>query len=35
MMYGVEVASCDIIFLPNFMKIGTSSQTILRFCRIY
>jgi hypothetical protein len=32
MMYAVEMASCDMIYLPSFMKIGTGVQTILRFC---
>jgi hypothetical protein len=29
-MYAVEIPSCGIIFLPNFMKIGTGVQAILR-----
>jgi hypothetical protein len=31
-MYAVEMASCGIIFLPSFMKIGTGVESILRFC---
>jgi hypothetical protein len=31
MMYYAEMASCGIIFLPNFIKIGTCVQAILRF----
>jgi hypothetical protein len=30
-MYGVEMASCGMIFLPSFMKIGTGVRAILRF----
>jgi hypothetical protein len=30
-MYGVEVASCSMIFLSSFMKIDTGAQEILRF----
>jgi hypothetical protein len=26
------MASCGMIYLPNFMKIGTGVQAILRFC---
>jgi hypothetical protein len=32
MMYGIEMASCDIIHLPSFMKIGKGVQAILRWC---
>jgi hypothetical protein len=32
MIYGVEMASCGMIFLPAFMKIGTGVEVILRFC---
>jgi hypothetical protein len=32
MLYTVEMASCAMMFLPNFMKIGTGVQSILRFC---
>jgi hypothetical protein len=32
MMYTVEMASCGIIRLQSFMKIGTDIQAILRFC---
>jgi hypothetical protein len=31
-MYAVEMASCGMIYLPSFMKIGTGVQAILRFC---
>jgi hypothetical protein len=32
MKYAVEVASCGMIYLQNFKKIGIDIQTILRFC---
>jgi hypothetical protein len=32
MKYAVEVASCGMIYIPSFMKIGTGVQVILRFC---
>jgi hypothetical protein len=32
MIYTVEMASCGVIYLPSFMKIGTGIQAILRFC---
>jgi hypothetical protein len=28
--YAVQMASCGIIYIPRFMKIGTSVQAILR-----
>jgi hypothetical protein len=28
----VELASCGMIYLPSFMKIGIGIQSILRFC---
>jgi hypothetical protein len=31
-MYAVEMASCGMIYLPNFMKFGTGVQAVLRFC---
>jgi hypothetical protein len=31
-MYAVQMASCCILQLPSFMKIGTAVQAILRFC---
>jgi hypothetical protein len=31
-MYVVEMASCGMIYLPSFMKIGRGVQTILRVC---
>jgi hypothetical protein len=30
-MYAVEMASCGMIYVPSFMKIGTGVQAILRF----
>jgi uncharacterized protein YraI len=32
MTYDVEMASCGMIYLPSFVKIGTGVQAILRFC---
>jgi hypothetical protein len=32
MKYSAEVASCGMIYVPNFMKIGTGTEAILRFC---
>jgi hypothetical protein len=32
MTYGVEMASCGMIYMARFVKIGTDVQTILRFC---
>jgi hypothetical protein len=32
MKYAVEVALCDMMHIPNFMKIGIGFQAILRFC---
>jgi hypothetical protein len=31
MKYAVEMASCGMIYVPSFMKIGTGVQAILRF----
>jgi hypothetical protein len=31
MMYAVEMASCGMIYLPSFMKIGTGVQAKLTF----
>jgi hypothetical protein len=31
MIYAVEMASCGMIYLPSFMKIGTGVQAILKF----
>jgi hypothetical protein len=31
MKYGVEMASCGIMNIPGFMKIGIGVQAILRF----
>jgi hypothetical protein len=32
MKYAVEVASCGLIYIPSFMKIGADIQARLRFC---
>jgi hypothetical protein len=32
MMNVLEMASCGMIYLSSFMKIGTGVQAILRFC---
>jgi hypothetical protein len=32
MLYPAEMASCGMIYLRSFMKIGTGVQEILRFC---
>jgi hypothetical protein len=32
MKYAVEMASCGMIYIPSFRKIGTGIQAILRFC---
>jgi hypothetical protein len=29
---GLEMASCGMIYIPSFMKIGTGVEAILRFC---
>jgi hypothetical protein len=31
MIYTIEVPSCGMLFLRNFIKIGTGIQTVLRF----
>jgi hypothetical protein len=31
MMYHVQMASCGLIFLPSFMKIGKCFRAIIRF----
>jgi hypothetical protein len=31
-MYGVEMVSRGMIFVPSFMKIGKGIQATLRFC---
>jgi hypothetical protein len=31
MTFAVEMASCGIIYLPSFMKLGASVHAILRF----
>jgi hypothetical protein len=31
MMYAFKMPSCDMIFLPSFMTIGTGVQAMLRF----
>jgi hypothetical protein len=30
--YAVEMASCGMIYIPSFLKIGTDIQEILSFC---
>jgi hypothetical protein len=30
--YAIEIASCGMIYIPGFKKIGTGVQAILRFC---
>jgi uncharacterized protein YraI len=35
MKYTVEMASCDMIYIPSFMTIGAGVQAILRFCLSY
>jgi hypothetical protein len=32
MIYAIEMASCGVIFLLSFMKVGTDLQAMLRFC---
>jgi hypothetical protein len=32
MKYTVEMASCGMMYIPSFMKIGIDVQSILRFC---
>jgi hypothetical protein len=32
MIYAIEMASCVMIYLPSFMKIGKGIHVILRFC---
>jgi hypothetical protein len=32
MKYAIEIASCGMIYLISFTKIGTGIQAILRFC---
>jgi hypothetical protein len=32
MNYNVAIASCGMIYVPSFMKIGTGVQGVLRFC---
>jgi hypothetical protein len=31
MMYAVEMASCGMLYLTDFMNIGTGVQAVLRF----
>jgi hypothetical protein len=31
MEYGIEMVSCDMIYVPSFMKIDAGIQAILRF----
>jgi hypothetical protein len=32
MVYAVEMASCDMICIPSFVKIGTGVQAVIRLC---
>jgi hypothetical protein len=32
MKYPVQMVSCGMIYIPSFIKVGTSVQAILRFC---
>jgi hypothetical protein len=32
MKFVVETASCVMIYIPSFMKIGVGIQAILKFC---
>jgi hypothetical protein len=32
MKYALKMASCNMIYIPSFMKIHTGTQAILRFC---
>jgi hypothetical protein len=32
MMYGIEMASCGMIFLLSLMKVGKGVEVILTFC---
>jgi hypothetical protein len=32
MKYAVDMASCCMIYIPSFMKIGTGVQAVLKFC---
>jgi hypothetical protein len=32
MKYAVEMASCDMIYIPSFVKSGGGVQAVLRFC---
>jgi hypothetical protein len=32
MIFGVEMVSGSMIYVPSFMKIGRGVQAILRFC---
>jgi hypothetical protein len=32
MEYGVQMASCDMIYVPSFIEIGRGVQAILTFC---
>jgi hypothetical protein len=31
-VYATEKASCDTAYLPNFLKVGTCFQAIIRVC---
>jgi hypothetical protein len=32
MEYAIEMASCGMMYIPRFMKIGADIQAILRLC---
>jgi hypothetical protein len=32
MKYAIEMVSCDTVYIPSFMNIGTGFQAIVRFC---
>jgi hypothetical protein len=32
MKYAVQMAACDMIYIPSFMKNGGGVQAVLRFC---
>jgi hypothetical protein len=31
-MHAIEMASCGVMYLTSFVKIGTGVQGVLRFC---
>jgi hypothetical protein len=34
MIYGAEMASCGMIYLPSSMKIGTGVQAVLKLLKL-